>query len=84
MVRQTPAPHSPASRHHHVKVVITGSVNSSELTLFDPVIHAWRPALHVDGRVAVCPPAGEAGPMGPAMTQSFYAAAAPHSLTRPP
>ena len=26
----------------HPQVVITGSVNSSELTLFDPVIHAWR------------------------------------------
>ena len=35
----------------HPQVVITGSVNSSELTLFDPVIHASRPAVHVDGRV---------------------------------
>ena len=32
------APPSPASRHHHVKAVITGSVNSSELTLFDPLV----------------------------------------------
>ncbi len=63
----------------HPQVVITGSVNSSELTLFDPVIHAWRPAVHVDGRVAVCPPAGEAGPVGPAMTQSFYASSPQHS-----
>ncbi len=39
----------------HPHVVITGSVNSSELTLFDPVIHASRPAVHVDGRVRARP-----------------------------
>ena len=37
------------------KVVITGSVNSSELTLFNPVIHASRPAVDVDGRVRARP-----------------------------
>ncbi len=31
------------SSFRHPAVVITGSVNSDELTLFDPVIHAWRP-----------------------------------------
>ena len=64
------------SRAPHPHVVITGSVNSSELTLFDPVIHVdSRPAPSesrlrpTEGRIAVCPPAGEASPVGPAMTQ---------------
>ena len=39
----------------HPHVVITGSVNSSELTVFDPVIHVWRSTAHVDGRVLAQP-----------------------------
>ena len=81
-IRLANPPHpSPPDGGEGTKAVITGSVNSSELTLFDPVIHASRWAVHVDGRVADCPPAGEAGPVGPAMTQSFFASQA-HPLTQ--
>ena len=43
-----------------------------------------RQGIHVDGRVSACPPAGEAGPVGPAMTEPVYVVRVlPPLLTNP-